>query len=291
MQITLEDKNMKRICLLIILVICALSVFSAPNYAKGDSVGIKNIDGNTYIIYKISGGETAYAVSRKYGIPFSSIAAANPDVDMNGIKAGQDILVPAKHHTSVSHTETSEVKKETKQEIKKAELPINDVVIDDDKSKAVSEEINTEEVSGINVETTATNSPVDIQSSTLPKTDKNKPFSTTFAEYPYNSTLVSASDKGVATWIDGSNDLSITNERYYALHNSAPIGSVIKIRNLMNNRTIYAKVIGTLSAGEVNEKVTVKLSAGAAEKLNVLDNRFVVETTYFTVKNSSTSQK
>ena len=42
-------------------------------------------------------------------------------------------------------------------------------------------------------------------------------------------------------------------------------------------------MIGTLSKEEVNDKVLVKLTSGAAEKLNVLDSRFVSEITYYQV--------
>lgn len=112
--------------------------------------------------------------------------------------------------------------------------------------------------------------------------DKDKTFAQVFAEYSGNS-YDASSEKGVATWIEGDNTFGASNERFYALHNNAPIGSVIKVRNMMNNRVIYAKVIGTLSEEEVNDKVLVKLTAGAAEKLNVLDTRFVSEITFYKV--------
>lgn len=376
MQITLQDKNMKRICLVIILAIWAMSVFSAPEKYRvvGDSIGTTQVEGDNYIIYKVSGGETVYSVSRRYGIPYATIVSANPGVDMNAVKAGQKILVPShysasgniqrstssdnartreiKYHTvsggetmysiarkyntgvselmavnpeiknyaikagqkikipaesmltSVQQTTTASsetayepVAESEKQEVVKKDKELNRtpvIPVVEKKEEPVAETKSvpkeTAEQKAVPEETYAVNEK-EISSSTLPVTDKNKPFSSTFAEYTYNTTIVSASEKGVATWIDGSNDLSTQNERYYALHNKAPIGSVIKIRNLMNNRVIYAKVIGTLSEDEVNQKVMVKLSAGAAQKLNVLDNRFVVEATYFESKDTSTSSK
>lgn len=367
MQITMHNKNMKRICFVILLVIWALSVMSAsPNTFPGDSVGLKKQNGNSYIIYKVSSGETVYAVARKYAITFASIASANPGVNLSDVKAGQTILVPSAfsaqqnfqsqttastgtHTVSAGETLYSIAREhsisydrlmELNPALKNSNIqPGQKLYVDERKQNADAEfkqpvvvaqnneqkneeaelttttsqasEVQNAEIivkepepvkQDIEVEENVTNEVLtqqnnslpetqDIQSSTLPVTDKNKPFSTTYAEYSYTNGLTSSSEKGVATWIDGSNDLSTTNERYYALHNNAPIGSVIKIRNLMNNRTIYAKVIGTLSEDEINEKVMVKLSAGAAQKLNVLDNRFVVEATFFTEKNVSTSQK
>ncbi|MFN0275785.1 MAG: LysM peptidoglycan-binding domain-containing protein [Chitinophagales bacterium] len=366
MQITLHNKNIKRICFILLLLIWALSVMSAStHYTEGDSVGAKQQNGNSYIVYKVSSGETVYAVARKYDVSYATIVSANPGLDMNKVKAGQIILVPSRYQTYAAATSPSSERtttilhtvtggetlysiarkysisfeqlmelnpeltnynlqpgqkihapaitfvKETETEfnpvtetpdkIVEPEIVANEPVLaPEEKQEGIVEETkneNSQEKTVITEKENATN-PVetesetrDIQSSTLPVTDKNKPFSTTFAEYTYRTDLTSSSEKGVATWIDGSNDLSTTNERFYALHNTAPIGSVIKIRNLMNNRTIYAKVIGTLSEDEVKGKVMVKLSAGAAQKLNVLDNRFVVEATFFNEKNTSTSQK
>ncbi|MBC8172825.1 MAG: LysM peptidoglycan-binding domain-containing protein [Chitinophagales bacterium] len=368
MQITLQDKNMKRICLVIVLAIWALSVFSAPAYHhKGDSVGVKQVDGSAFIIYKVSGGETVYAVSRKYGVPFANIVSANPGVDMNTVKAGQSILVPVPEHphpgAKKSATEVREEKTNTSQTVisnhtvakgetmysisKRYNVPITDlthlnpevknyeikegqqvripvsektnpVIVTTKKDDSVIEAVKGERVkevkeekeigleraedpviesttpkeeTKIKEETEMTPADREISSSTLPVTDKNKPFSETFTEYAYTDGLISAEEKGVATWIEGSNDMSTVNDRFYALHNSAPIGSVIKIRNLMNNRVIYAKVIGNLSSTEINEKVMVKLSAGAAQKLNVLDTRFVVEATYFNSAAAGTDER
>lgn len=282
---------MKRICLIIILTIWALSVFSSSSASmQGDSVGVKHVAGNTYIIYKISAGETVYSVSRKYQIPFSSIVAANPGVDLGAVKAGQNIYVPSQYTSHAAETVNSVEKYDTAKNENGAFS--NEPARLNGTENTTS--VHTEMASAKTHETVVTDNTettTDISSSTLPVTDKNKPFATTFSEYSYKSGYVSNAEKGVATWIDGSNDLSTANERYYALHNSAPIGSVIKVRNLMNNRTIYAKVIGTLSEDEMQEKVMVKLSAGAAQKLNVLDSRFVVEVTYFIQQDISTSQK
>lgn len=365
MQLTIQDKNMKKICLVIVLAIWAISVFSKPTELKGDSVGVKMIDGSAFIIYKVSGGETIYSVSRKYLVPMSALVSANPGVNMDQVQAGQKILIPSKQATSTASTNaitdsnhSSTVQTQsgyhtvaagetlyaiarkyqiTFAELKSANPELNSdaivvgqkVKIPGNKSEIILEttsainngktetanqeqaiieipekekkiEITKSETDVSNIETSEVETPIqdvektlpesDITSSTLPVTDKNKPFSQTFTEYSYTKGLIAESAKGVATWIEGSNDMSTANDRYYALHNEAPIGSVIKIRNLMNNRVIYAKVIGTLSESEVNEKVMVKLSAGAAQKLNVLDSRFVVEATFFDA-DTNTSQK
>src|SRR5689334_1941564 len=97
MEALLQDKNLKRICILILISLWAWSVFGET---PGDSVGLKTFEGKAFIVYQVSAGETAYAVSRKYGIPFKEIAAANPGTDMGALKAGQQIFVPVSASTT-----------------------------------------------------------------------------------------------------------------------------------------------------------------------------------------------
>ncbi len=282
----LQDKNMKRICILILFSLWVYSVMANP-VVPGDSVGTKLVNGKTLVVYKISAGETAYAVSRKYGIPYKDLSAANSGVNMDALKAGQEILVPtAWSNTSTSKTTTTVVKTEPREEIipQKASTTVVKEQVKEEKPAEQKTEESPKEIA--EVTTSSTENTEAILSTTDLSTaedsapvDKNKSFAQIYGGY-LNGENISMSEKGVATWIE-STGIETTGDRYYALHNSAPIGSVVKVRNLMNNRTIYAKVIGTLSESEVQEKVLIKLSAGAAERLNVLDNRFVSEITYF----------
>ena len=288
MEALLQDKNMKRICVLILVLIWAWSVVG-NNSVPGDSVGVKVMEGKTLIVYRMSAGETAYAVSRKYGIAFKDLAAANPGVDMGALKTGQEILVPTTLGTTTtvakSNTPTEEKREEKKIYPTQEKISVTPV---EEKKETIIQQSNSGETQPVEKtdESAATTSTSDVLATSdlskepaTPNTDKSKTFGQLYAEY-MSGDMIAASEKGVATWIE-NNGIEASGDRFYALHNSAPVGSIVKIRNLMNNRTIYAKVIGNLSESEVSEKVLVKLSAGAAERLNVLDNRFVVEITYY----------
>jgi LysM repeat protein len=287
MEALLQDKNMKRICILILFSLWVWSV-TAANPVQGDSVGVKVVDGRTLVVYKLSAGETAYAVSRKYGIPYKELSGANTGINMDQLKAGQEILVPSGKMSVASSntTTTAKVEQAPREEVSNPktvvtvapEQPVAEkptAVIEQPVETAIQTPVETEQsaekpelASGDLAETPATTN-----------TDKSKSFAQIYGGY-LDGEHMSKSEKGVATWIESSG-IEPSGDRFYALHNSAPIGSVVKVRNMMNNRTIYAKVIGTLSESEVQEKVMIKLSAGAAERLNVLDNRFVSEITYF----------
>lgn len=68
--------------------------------------------------------------------------------------------------------------------------------------------------------------------------------------------------------------------KYLALHKTAPVGSFITVRNLMNNQAVSVRVIGKLPEIGSNEKVIVKVSKRAYQRLGALDNRFLVEVQY-----------
>jgi rare lipoprotein A (peptidoglycan hydrolase) len=279
MEALLQDKNMKRICVLILVLLWAWSVVGNGT-VPGDSLGLKVVEGKTFVVYKMSAGETAYAVSRKYGVSFKDLAAANAGTDMGALKVGQEILVPALTANNAANSVKSEpvVQKTDERVIE----PEKEVIIEQEPERVVVKQEPVAAVSSNNeaVKEEEVLSKTDLSTtSPVAATDKTKSFAQLYAEY-MSTEMIAASEKGVATWIE-NNGIQASGDRFYALHNSAPVGSIIKVRNLMNNRIIYAKVIGNLTESEVSEKVLIKLSAGAAERLNVLDNRFVVEMNYY----------
>ena len=81
----------------------------------------------------------------------------------------------------------------------------------------------------------------------------------------------------VASWIDGQ---SSTSNKYYALHKTAPIGTIIKITNRMNSTSIYVKVVGRLPETGENEGILIKVSKAGADKLGVIDQRFQAQLVY-----------
>lgn len=58
-----------------------------------DSIGVKVVDGKTYIMHKVSKGEGVYGIGKKYGVPAADIFAAN-DGSKTSIKIDQVLLIP-----------------------------------------------------------------------------------------------------------------------------------------------------------------------------------------------------
>lgn len=69
-------------------------------------------------------------------------------------------------------------------------------------------------------------------------------------------------------------------DKYLALHKTAPVGTIMQVRNSMNGLSVYVRVIGKLPETGENNNVLVRLSPRAVQKLGTGDSRFRVETNY-----------
>lgn len=84
-------------------------------------------------------------------------------------------------------------------------------------------------------------------------------------------------ESGLAELIEGTEG----NRKYLAMHRTAPIGTILKVRNEMNNREVFVRVMGKLPDTAVNDKLIIKLSRSAYDRLGAIDPRFRVELTYY----------
>ncbi|QEC75134.1 LysM peptidoglycan-binding domain-containing protein [Mucilaginibacter ginsenosidivorax] len=111
------------------------------------------------------------------------------------------------------------------------------------------------------------------------KTDSaNMPIDSADAKFKANRFgLYEKNEKGVATWID---DTSLDPKKELVLHRTAPIGTVIKITNPMNNHTTYAKVVGRFTDSEATKNVLIVMTKNTADALGALDKRINVNISY-----------
>jgi LysM repeat protein len=89
--------------------------------------------------------------------------------------------------------------------------------------------------------------------------------------------LFEKDEKGVATWIDED---GLDPNKKLVLHRTAPIGTVIKITNVMTNRTTFAKVVGRFTDNEQTKDVVIVMTKNVAEASGALDKRFQVNISY-----------
>lgn len=84
------------------------------------------------------------------------------------------------------------------------------------------------------------------------------------------------SEMGMAMSIEDS----LNTKKYLALHRTAPIGTIMQVHNEMNNLSVFVRVVGKLPPTGTNDKVLIKLSRKAYEKLGAYSEKVPVRLTY-----------
>ncbi len=82
--------------------------------------------------------------------------------------------------------------------------------------------------------------------------------------------------KGIAVWSKKSS----RDTKLYAMHRTAPIGSVIKVYAPSSKRTLYVKVMGKMSNNVYKSDVVLYLSPAAAKSLGAVNQRMRVDLNY-----------
>lgn len=195
-----------------------------------------------FIEYKVGSKETLFALSKRFDVSVDAIKQAN-NLSGDGINMGQILKIP-NQQTSVSKTNVAII---TDDDIRNDQAdPRTSVAVVAEEVVAVSEKIEVEE-----------------KKNTEP-TDK------------YGLKQVTAS--GIGVWMDdiGGGE----NGKMLALHNTAPVGTVVQISNPMNNRTTYAKVVGKFNETAQNKDAIIVISKSVAGLIGVIDRRFQVKLSY-----------
>lgn len=101
-------------------------------------------------------------------------------------------------------------------------------------------------------------------------------FKSLYSDQAKNRSLVSESGaaatfKTTSGWQDG---------KYYCFHNTALPGTIIKVTNNANGKSIYAKVLDAIPDIKQNTGLLLRISNSAADELGVGENKFDCSTTY-----------
>lgn len=201
-------------------------------------------------------GETLYSIARNYGITVAQIRSWN-SLGGNDLQVGQTIYVstPKAGVATVSQERTQPSQNsQTSAESRPAQSQNQQPKVDQNQPR--------------------------VNESTTPKTDQSasstqKPQTIRISESLKNSDEIS--EAGVAELIGGTEG----NRKYLALHRTAPVGTILKVRNEMNNREVFVRVMGKLPDTAINDKVIIKISRSAYDRLGAIDPRFRVELTYY----------
>lgn len=195
--------------------------------------------------------ETLYSISKKYNVGIDELRDWNSLIG-NEISIGQELIVAK----GASGTEVAQNNSETKTTTPPDDIKDIGVV----QEKAPSESGNT--VSGPLIGEGGSTSTVGSE-----KPITNERTTNTFEEIQ---------ESGIAELIEGSEN----SRKYLALHRSAKPGTIIRVRNSMNDQEVFVRVLGKLPDTGVNKNVLIKISKSAYDRLGAIDPKFRVTVSY-----------
>jgi LysM repeat protein len=200
--------------------------------------------------------ETLFSIARQYKVSVAQIRSWN-SLQSDELQVGQTIYVsaPGERKETQSSTVAVSQPKETRTETQPTTTSI---------------------------ETTTARTETQPSRTDQPATQKTEPVaSTTKSQTIRISESLKNSDEiteaGIAELIEGTDG----NRKYLALHRTAPVGTILKVRNEMNNREVFVRVMGKLPDTTLNDKLIIKISRSAYDRLGAIDPRFRVELTYY----------
>jgi LysM repeat protein len=301
---------------------CALSTVAFSSFSTEmmkDSVGIKKEAGKTFVLFKVEPKQTLFSIVKRYGSSVAEFKAANPGLS-ESVNVGQTIKIPYKGTVVASAPKyvppapttptptpapTEAVKMvshvvesgqglyavATKYKVTMADLrkwnnltsdalASGQVLIVDareyERAKkagelpAKGEVVKVEDTNMGNNSNTTTQKPVSEQ---IDASETKTSSETSKTSSGYRKTV----ETGLAELID----VEDKSGKYLGLHRSAPAGTLVNVKNSSNGQSIWVKIVGKLpDIG--SDKVIIKLSPRAFEKLNPSDKRIRAEISYMT---------
>ncbi|MHA8063362.1 septal ring lytic transglycosylase RlpA family protein [Aquirufa aurantiipilula] len=298
------------ICLVISTQIKAITV---------DSLGLKKENNKTYIVFKVGPKQSLFSILRRYNLSLTEFKQVNPEISIP-VKTGELVFLPLHYlEESPSILKTIDKPNETSvapvanektvvEDGNKSDKGIHIVArrqglltianmhqvtmaqirkwnnLTSDRLQEGQRLIIAEPSAATSIDKSsllpnktekipATEAKIDM---TLPAAKENP--ATAASANPEGATTQEGIRKTIETGIAELIDVPDNSGKYLALHKSAPIGTLVLVKNLANNQSIWVKVIGRLP--NTDNKVIIKLSPKAFERLNAVDKRIRAEISY-----------
>jgi LysM repeat protein len=198
-------------------------------------------------LHTVTSKETMFSISRQYGITVQQLKDWNK-LEGNEISIGQELIVVAP--STETAKQTNPVVQNTPPVQNVPPVVQNVPVVTEEKKDAQP------------VQTTPAKPEVKEQTIRISESVKNS-----------DEIL----QTGLAELIEGTSG----NRKYLALHRTAPVGTIMKVKNEMNNREVFVRVMGKLPDTALTDKLVIKISKSAYDRLGAIDPRFRVEVTYY----------
>jgi len=213
-----------------------------------------SIETRTHIVFK---GETLSSIAQKEGTTVAEIRSLN-QLKNDQLKLGQVLLVPKSPVGEVAEMPAPKVEAEKPA----APAPKKEVAV----KQEAAPQVNNQDAIAI---------PPSSQVNEIPAKQEEKPMA---GIREVNNTLgyTRVVETGFGEAIEGDGN----SKKHLCLHKSAPIGSILQVKNEVNGQSVFVKVIGKLPETGSNEKIIIRISRQAYERLMASGKRFPVEVSY-----------
>ncbi len=254
-------------------------VAASPEVKKGLQIGMvikvpyklvkKSAVKNSTGFHIVKSGETLYAISKIYDVSVDQIIEWN-HLKSTGLDIGQKLLINGESPIKVTAANEISDKGNKTHLVAQGEglygiARIYNISVDDiikwNQLQSTSLKLGQKLIVGINAEGNYVH-PTKIDTAQVSLSRR----------YEVEKII----ESGVASTIEGSENTI----KYLALHRTANIGSIIAVRNEMNDQMVFVRVIGKLPNTGVNTKVVIRISDAAYKKLGAIDNKFRVQLSY-----------
>jgi LysM repeat protein len=255
-------------------------------------VSIQNVATQDKIVHTVASGESLYRIGRKYDVRVSDIRSWN-NLRNNTLSVGQKLTIYLTPQQAAVIHKQKEVMETNGKKIhvvnrgetlfsisSKYNISISDLrewnrlesniinigqelivgyIEGNDQQVVIVQDLETEETATeeVRIQTIAT------QESEMQKAEPTGDFK-------------KVTEKGIARVIEGSE----STKKYLALHRDAAIGTIMQIKNEMNDLSVFVRVIGKIPDTDDNRNILIKVSKVAYDRLGAIDNQFPVEISY-----------
>jgi LysM repeat protein len=202
--------------------------------------------------HKVSSGESLYSIAIKHGVTMAELRKWN-NLKTDKLSIGKVLTVSSGESTAVAPpAKPVTVAKPAPVAKPESVITKTEVKVKDDKVKTETKTVKT-----VTENDSAGKADEEVENKTVEFAGK-------------------ITETGLAEVISQVGE----NTKFLALHKTAPVGTILQVRNIMNGQNVYVRVIGKLPDTGINDKLIVRISKQAYQRLAALDNRFRVEVSY-----------
>ncbi len=280
---------------LTLLIAFLLGLNLAAKATTLDSLGLKKENNKTFLLFKVGPKQSLFSILKRYNLSLTEFKSANADIEIP-VKTGEILYIPL-HYLEESNPAPKVVEEKVAEAPKEAEIhivaPKQGLLSVANMHKVTMAELRKwnnltsdrlqEGQRLIVSDPSGTKSTIAVDKASLLPAKTTAAATAPAAPAPVSE--APAKEKGpedikkkIETGIAELIDVPDNSGKFLALHRTAPIGTLVLVKNLTNNQSIWVKVIGRLPGGD--SKVIIKLSPKAFEKLNAVDKRVRAEISY-----------